>query len=79
MVWDRKGRVSVCLTPDLADLFSEGGEVIQLRIEGSLTRYQTGITTGMLKLAQALEPDRAAAQCACAGLTASYACKDIHG
>ena len=42
------------------DCFSEGAEVIKLHTAGSLTipRYK-GITTRILKIAQALEPDRA--------------------
>ena len=48
--------------PDPAGFFSEGGEVIKLYIEGSLMIPIPGIkrvTMGMLKIAQALEPDRA--------------------
>ena len=51
-------------SPNPAGLFSEGGKVIKLHIEDSLTIPTTGIKSvqpwEMLKIAQALELDRAA-------------------
>ena len=45
--------------PDPAGLFSEGGGVIKLHIEGSLTMSTTGYNSKNAKIAQAPEPDRA--------------------
>ena len=41
--WEHHARDSRCTPPDPAGVFSEGAEVIQLRIEGSLTIPTTGI------------------------------------